>query len=51
MKRGTRLIVIDPRVNWLASRADIHLRLRACTDAALGMAMLNVDHLGGSLRP
>jgi len=42
MRRGTRLIVIDPRVNWLASRADIHLRLRPGTDAALGMAMLNV---------
>ena len=42
MKRGTRLIVVDPRVNWLSTRADYHLRLRAGTDTALGMAMLNV---------
>ncbi len=42
MRRGTRLIVIDPRVTWLASRADIFLQLRAGTDTALGMAMLDV---------
>ena len=42
MRRGTRLIVIDPRVTWLAARADIHLQLRAGTDTALGMAMLNI---------
>ena len=42
MRRGTRLIMVDPRMNWLASRADIHLRLRAGTDAALAMGMLNV---------
>ena len=42
MRRGTRLIMVDPRMNWLSSRADIHLRLRAGTDAALGMAMINV---------
>ncbi|MEI3229767.1 MAG: molybdopterin-dependent oxidoreductase [Gordonibacter pamelaeae] len=41
MRRGTRLIVVDPRVTWLASRADIHLQLRAGTDTALAMAMLN----------
>ncbi len=42
MRRGTRLIMVDPRMNWLASRADIHLRLRAGTDTALAMAMLSV---------
>ena len=42
MRRGTRLIVIDPRVTWLAARADIFLQLRAGTDTALGMAMLDV---------
>ncbi len=41
MRRGTRLIVIDPRATWLAARADIHLRLRAGTDTALGMAFLS----------
>ena len=34
MRRGTRLIVIDPRVNWLATRADIHLQLRASVATA-----------------
>ena len=42
MRRGTRLISIDPRVNWLATRADIHIQLRAGTDTALAMAMLNI---------
>ena len=42
MRRGTRIIMIDPRVNWLASRADVHIQLRAGTDTALAMAMLNV---------
>ena len=42
MRRGTRLIMVDPRMNWLASRADIHLRLRAGTDTALAMALLSV---------
>ncbi len=42
MRRGTRLIVIDPRVTWLAARADIHLQLRSGTDTALGMAMLDI---------
>lgn len=42
MRRGSRLISVDPRMNWLSSRADVHLRLRAGTDAALGMGMLSV---------
>lgn len=42
MRRGTRLIVIDPRVTWLSSRADVFLQLRAGTDTALGMAMLDI---------
>ena len=42
MRRGAKLMSIDPRVNWVATRADWHLRLRPGTDAALGMAMLNV---------
>jgi anaerobic selenocysteine-containing dehydrogenase len=42
IKRGSRLITVDPRMNWLSSRADIHLRLRSGTDAALAMGMLNV---------
>ena len=42
MKRGSKLIVIDPRLTWLASRAEFHLQLRPGTDAAIGLAMLNV---------
>ena len=42
IRRGAKLMSIDPRVNWVATRADWHLRLRPGTDAALGMAMLNV---------
>ena len=41
MRRGSRLIVVDPRVTWLAARAEYHLRVRAGTDTALAMAMLN----------
>jgi len=40
MKRGTKLIVVDPYLTWLASKADIWLQLRPGTDAALGLAML-----------
>jgi len=42
MRRGTRIISVDPRVNWLSTRADHHLRLRPGTDTALGMALLNI---------
>jgi anaerobic selenocysteine-containing dehydrogenase len=42
MRRGSRVITIDPRVNWTSTRADEHVQLRAGTDTALGMAMLNV---------
>ena len=42
MRRGSKLMSIDPRVNWVSTRADWHLRLRPGTDAALGMAMLDV---------
>lgn len=42
MKRGAKLISIDPRVNWLATRAEYHSRLRPGTDCALAMAMCNI---------
>ena len=42
MKRGSKLISIDPRSNWLSTRAAIHLPIRPGTDTALGMAMLNI---------
>ena len=42
MRRGTRLIVVDPRKTWMSSRADYLLQLRPGTDTALAMAWLNV---------
>lgn len=42
VKRGTKLIVVDPRLTWLASRAEYWLQLRPGTDAALALGMLNV---------
>ena len=42
MKRGMKLIVVDPRANWLATHAEVHLQLRPGTDAALAIALLNV---------
>jgi len=35
MKRGTEVLVIDPRCTWIASRAKLWLQLRPGTDAAL----------------
>ncbi|HIW75798.1 MULTISPECIES: molybdopterin-dependent oxidoreductase [Gordonibacter] len=42
MKRGMKLVVVDPRVNWLATRAEVHLQLRPGTDGALALGLLNV---------
>ena len=42
MKRGSQFITIDPRLTWIGVRAAYHLQLRPGTDAALGLAMLNI---------
>lgn len=42
LAQGAKLIVIDPRLTYLASRADIWLQLRPGTDTALAFGMLNV---------
>ncbi|WP_165062869.1 molybdopterin-dependent oxidoreductase [Adlercreutzia sp. ZJ154] len=42
MKRGSKLIVVDPMVTWCATRAEYHLQLRPGTDAAVAMGMANV---------
>ncbi|MDP2917746.1 MAG: molybdopterin-dependent oxidoreductase [Dehalococcoidia bacterium] len=42
MRRGTRLIVIDPVCTWEASRAEIWLPVRPGTDGALALGLLNV---------
>ncbi|UWG98397.1 molybdopterin-dependent oxidoreductase [Dehalobacter sp. DCM] len=41
MKLGTKLITVDPRANWLATRSEYHLQLRPGTDAALALAILD----------
>lgn len=41
-KRGSKLIVIDPRVTDYAMEADIHAQLRPGTDGALALGMLHV---------
>ncbi len=38
----TKIIMIDPRMTWLGTRADEVVRLRPGTDASLAMALLNV---------
>jgi anaerobic selenocysteine-containing dehydrogenase len=42
MKRGARLISVDPRVNWLSTRSAVHLRVRPGTDTAMAMAWLSI---------
>jgi anaerobic selenocysteine-containing dehydrogenase len=42
MKRGSKLIVVDPRLTWLAAKAVHWLQLRPGTDAALALGFLNV---------
>ncbi|NTU89232.1 MAG: molybdopterin-dependent oxidoreductase [Actinobacteria bacterium] len=41
-KRGSELVVIDPKLTWMAAKAKYWLRLRPGTDAALALGMLNV---------
>ena len=42
MKRGSEVIVIDPRYTWIASRAKKWLQIRPGTDSALALGMLRV---------
>ena len=42
LKRGMRLIVIDPRRVGLANKADLWLRVRPGTDGALALGIANV---------
>lgn len=41
MKRGTKAIVVDPRLTWLAARAELFLQIRPGTDGALALGMVN----------
>jgi anaerobic selenocysteine-containing dehydrogenase len=42
LAQGAKLIVIDPRLTYTSSRADVWLQLRPGTDGALALGMLNV---------
>jgi len=42
MKRGSKLITVDPRFTWLASKSDYFLQIRPGTDGALALSMLHV---------
>lgn len=42
MKRGSRVIAIDPKLTWIAAKADYWLQVRPGTDAALALALCNV---------
>ena len=42
LAQGAKLIVVDPRLTYASSRADVWLQLRPGTDAALAFGMLNV---------
>ena len=42
MRRGAKVIVVDPRETWIATRADLYLKIRPGTDNALALALLNV---------
>ena len=42
MQHGSRLMVVDPRVTWMAAHADIFLQLRPGTDAAVALGICNI---------
>ncbi len=42
LKKGSKLVVIDPKRIPLADKADVYLRIRPGTDGAMALAMINV---------
>lgn len=42
MQRGTKLISIDPRLNWMNAKSEIWIQIRPGTDTAFALALLNV---------
>lgn len=42
VRRGSKLVVVDPRLMWLSAKADLFLQIRPGTDAALALAMINI---------
>jgi anaerobic selenocysteine-containing dehydrogenase len=39
LEKGARLVVVDPSFSPTASKADVHVRIKPGTDAALGLAL------------
>lgn len=42
MRRGSKLIVVDPRLTWVAYKAEHWLQIRPGTDAALALGMIDI---------
>lgn len=42
MRRGSKLIIVDPRTPFLATRATYHAQIKCQTDTALALALMNV---------
>lgn len=42
IKRGCKIITIDPRVTWMAGRSEHFLQIRPGTDAALALGLANI---------
>jgi len=42
MRRGSKIIAVDPRNTWMTSRAAHHLQLRPGTDGALALGVAGV---------
>ena len=51
MKRGSKLIVVDPRLTWLAAKADLWLQIRPGTDSMLALVHGQIHHGKRPLRP
>ena len=41
LQRGSKLLVVDPRLTWLAAQADLWLQVRPGSDGALGLGICN----------
>ncbi len=41
-KGGSKLVVIDPMINWMSARAEVQIQIRPGTDCAVALAMNHV---------
>ena len=41
-QQGAKLIVVDPRLSFIARQADVHIPLKPGTDGALALGLINV---------